>query len=510
MILEYTLLTTLAFHHIVLGGILVISVLFLNTVLKLSAEIRSWLWMTSFLLSTLVPFTLFSSSKNLTASLLEEPNRLEVGAGGSTIDAQLFASDTSSWHLPSELVFNFSFLLSVGITLWLLGSVWRSASLLRTFARTRKQFELQLTPVATLKTDLGINIFASCKATSPMVVGLWNPRVILPQSIVDRLDKQQLTAVVLHERAHIHRKDNWFRTVQEFIAIVFWWSPVIRFLDKKIHIEREIACDLRAVAHMKNSKQYAQSLLDCAKLMVGQQQNVLAMGLFNKKKELRRRIAAVLKNKTKSVPSARIIVFLCFIFSSSTLYAAQLFSPRINIIQTASDARTYSLLPRQDANLLLEAVKLNDLETINTLLDQGVDINTPVTRDGTALMIAVKQGGSKMVRDLIELGADVNQASIYDGNPLIIAAKTNNLEIAQLLIDYGATVDAVVERDETALINASTYGYLEMIKLLVESGADVNLAVRTGFSDGYELRSPLNRARNQRVKTYLISQGALK
>ena len=48
---------------------------------------------------------------------------------------------------------------------------------------------------------------------------------------------------------------------------------------------------------MKNSKQYAQSLIDCAKLMVIEQRSILAMGLFSKKKELNYRVGAVLTNK---------------------------------------------------------------------------------------------------------------------------------------------------------------------------------------------------------------------
>ena len=114
-----------------------------------------------------------------------------------------------------------------------------------------------------------------------------------------------------------------------------------------------------------------------------------------------------------------------------------------------------------------------------------------------------------MVRELISLGADVNQASIYDGNPLIIAAKTNNIELANLLINEGANVNGIVRRDETPLINASGRGYLEMTKLLVERGADVNLAVTTDASDGFEVRSPLNRARNRSVKEYLLANGAI-
>jgi ankyrin repeat protein len=108
----------------------------------------------------------------------------------------------------------------------------------------------------------------------------------------------------------------------------------------------------------------------------------------------------------------------------------------------------------------------------------------------------------------MDLEADVDQSSRGDGNPLIMAAMTNNVAIAQQLLDYGADVNAVVVGDETPLIYASRRGSIEMVELLVAHGADVNLKVKTGMSDGGVVRSPLNMARTQAVKDFLIAQGA--
>ena len=49
-----------------------------------------------------------------------------------------------------------------------------------------------------------------------------------------------------------------------------------------------------------------------------------------------------------------------------------------------------------------------------------------------------------------------------------------------------------------------------MTELLVDYGADVNLAVTTGISDGYQVRSPLSRARTQEIKEFLVDNGAIK
>ena len=56
----------------------------------------------------------------------------------------------------------------------------------------------------------------------------------MPNTILEQLHYDQLTAIVLHENAHISRRDNWFGLFQELIAILFWWSPVVVGVD--VHV----------------------------------------------------------------------------------------------------------------------------------------------------------------------------------------------------------------------------------------------------------------------------------
>lgn len=518
MMIEYTLLTTLAFHHLVIGGLLVAGLALLNTFVSSSAELRSWLWMTAFVISTVVPFTLITSDAEQRVTTIITSN----GSGSDTQisltngDPVITRNNTpvvlpeSHWHLPTSLVFSFSYFLTLALFIWAIGSVWRAYSTFKTFVRTRRLMTETLEKVSSLSDFIGVDVFASSKVSSPLVIGFVNPKVILPKSITEQLSEPQLEAILLHEFAHIERKDNWFGLFQELLAILFWWSPIIRVLNTQIHLEREIACDLRAATKLDNGKQYAQSLLDCAKLMVNEQRNVLAMGLFSKKKELNNRVGAVLTRKAFGKPRTAVIALVCMGLSVSTIQATQSFSPKISIKHTMADARHYSLLPHDEGTQLINAVLRNDIDDIETLQNEGVDINTPALGDGTALMIAVKTNNANMAEALLALGADVDQSSQGDGNPLIVAAMSNNLEMAEFLLDNDADVNAVVPRDETPLINASYYGYFDMAKLLIERGADVNLAVTTGMSDGFERRSPLNRAASEEMKDLLIANGAIK
>ena len=518
MIAQYTLLTTLALHHIVIGGLLILILLVLHKVLKSSAEMRSWVLMTAFITSTLVPITLLSTAPTLT----EQPNqKISIGAASLSSNAVNATIETSTesnkeqalWHMPSEVVFQFSEVLTALVVVWLIGSLWRTLMVFGSFLRTRKLIKMSKPvdqqSIRELVIDSNIKIFSASQINSPMVVGLTSPRIILPENMMLQLSSTQLAPIVLHELAHIQRNDIWFSHFQEFIAVVFWWSPVIRLLNNKIHIDRELACDLRAVKQLNNNKQYAQSLIDCAKLMITQQRSVLAMGLFSQKKELNNRVTTVLKSKAIKMPSMLAIIGVCASLSAITIKASQEFVPKISISDTRQNAQHYSLLPASEGEQLISAVIKNNIAAIEQLQQDGVDINTPATGDGTALIIAVKLDNRKMVQALIDLGANVNQSSIGDGNPLITAAMTNNITLAQLLIDNGAEVNAIVRRDETPLINATRRGHFEMTQLLVSKGADVNLAVTTGLSDGNKIRTPLNMSLTNEISDYLIEYGAI-
>jgi len=206
-------------------------------------------------------------------------------------------------------------------------------------------------------------------------------------------------------------------------------------------------------------------------------------------------------NKTSKLLS---IAISCIAISTATISTAH--DNKAPIVVSEMHHKSHSSNP--NGELMIRAIRHNDLNKVRALLDNGVGINENIAGDGTPLIIAVQRNKVELVETLIDLGADVNQATDIDGNALINAAMKNNVVIAQLLLDKGANLDAIVINDETALITASRAGHYEMVKFLVENGADVNLGVQVKLVKGTEYRSPLNGARNMKIKQYLSENGA--
>jgi bla regulator protein BlaR1 len=515
MIVELTLITTFLIHHFLLGIIIFTAILAVFKLpLNISSEEKARLWSVSYLLITLLPFMVFLSPTTSSNNVLP----LNVNPSSELLSVEVLpssqpikeASSTIYWHVPEELIDTISPMLLALLAVWILGIIWRALLLVNRLYNSHK-LGLALTnntKILLNNSDEKVTVWLSEQCSSPMVLGLITPKIVLPTALFHKLNSQQIIHVVLHEQAHIDRLDLIAKAIQEIIAITFWWSPIMRPLNKQLHLARELACDMRAADQTKDPISYAQTLLDCAKLMFVKKENVLAMSLFSKQKDLTIRINGVINMGNSLVRGSFTSILSCVLLSIASMSFVYAYSPKIDVPQIRLAAKFFSRLSLHDSQLMIAAVAANRLTTIKQLIADGVDIDVAAVGDGTALIMAIRYNNMDMVKALIALGANVNQPSPGDGNPLIMATKTASLPMLQVLLAAGANINNAVDGDETPLINASFQGDFPLVKFMVEQGADVNLAVEASSYDNNTLRSPLNRAKTQKIKDYLRNQGA--
>ncbi|HMF12423.1 MAG TPA: M56 family metallopeptidase, partial [Gemmataceae bacterium] len=63
---------------------------------------------------------------------------------------------------------------------------------------------------------------------SPMIWSMGAaPRLLFPTGLLDRLDGEQRAALLLHELAHVRRRDHWVRFVELLVVALYWWHPVV-------------------------------------------------------------------------------------------------------------------------------------------------------------------------------------------------------------------------------------------------------------------------------------------
>ena len=92
-----------------------------------------------------------------------------------------------------------------------------------------------------------IAVRLSQHVTSPSVSAFPCPVILWPTSLVDFKCEQDAESLLAHEFAHIKRRDHWFLWLELFVATVWWWNPVYRYISRRLHETRELACDALAL-----------------------------------------------------------------------------------------------------------------------------------------------------------------------------------------------------------------------------------------------------------------------
>jgi beta-lactamase regulating signal transducer with metallopeptidase domain len=158
------------------------------------------------------------------------------------------------------------------VTVWLLGGVYLAAvqfarlgRLRRSLAETRPAPAWLRTLVHQLALEMGVRtplIAVLPGLGSPLVWGCGRVRLLWPEGLEDSLSAEALRAVLVHELAHLRRRDHWVGWLLLAGACAWWWHPLYWWVRRRLGREAELACDAWVVAALPEARrQYAEALL---------------------------------------------------------------------------------------------------------------------------------------------------------------------------------------------------------------------------------------------------------
>lgn len=106
------------------------------------------------------------------------------------------------------------------------------------------------------------NIFQSENVSSPFVLGIIRPRIYIPFN----MNESDLEHVIAHEKAHIYRKDHWWKPLGFLLVTIHWFNPLIWLAYVLLCRDIELACDEKVIRGMDNGQKasYAQALVTCS------------------------------------------------------------------------------------------------------------------------------------------------------------------------------------------------------------------------------------------------------
>lgn len=144
--------------------------------------------------------------------------------------------------------------------LWLTGVAWCALRLGISFIRIAR-----IVRKATPAPHLGPEVHLTDELAMPIATGMVRGRILIPVSLAQALEPDELRAIVAHERAHILRRDIAANFVQRCIEALLFFNPWVYVIGSAIVREREAACDDRAIAGGAVAERYASCLARLAR-----------------------------------------------------------------------------------------------------------------------------------------------------------------------------------------------------------------------------------------------------
>ena len=123
---------------------------------------------------------------------------------------------------------------------------------------------------------------------------------------------------------------------------------------------------------------------------------------------------------------------------------------------------------------LVDAAKDRDWATVGTLLDRGVDVDTPQGDGATALHWAAHWSDLGTLDRLIEAGSNVDAANDLGATPLWVGCASRNTGVVQRLLAAGANTNLALHAGETVLMRCAATGDPAAVQALIEHGAAVD------------------------------------
>ena len=137
---------------------------------------------------------------------------------------------------------------------WLIGLAAMLLYALVSYLRLRRRVSASI--------PLRENIYVCDEVASPFILGIVHPRIYLPSA----LDETQRGSVLSHERAHLARRDHWWKPLGFALLAVYWFNPLLWLAYTLLCRDIELACDERVLRGMDAGqvKDYSSALLACS------------------------------------------------------------------------------------------------------------------------------------------------------------------------------------------------------------------------------------------------------
>jgi beta-lactamase regulating signal transducer with metallopeptidase domain len=165
-----------------------------------------------------------------------------------------------------------------------------------------------------------VEICTTGELDRPSVIGFLAPRILIPEWLLQKLTREELEQVILHEAEHLRRRDDWTNLAQKLCLVAFPLNPALQWMERRLSKEREMACDEGVVRVTGAPRAYAACLASLAERGLehnlanrmardfARRAEALSLGAFERRPELVHRVHSILGGRMLSPVAGRALV----------------------------------------------------------------------------------------------------------------------------------------------------------------------------------------------------------
>lgn len=268
-----------------------------------SAAFDHLLWTSALALCVLMPLAALLLPSHSIATLQAGILQVSSQSSSSTPNLTLTSILLALWLIGGSCVLTRELLAAVGL------SRWRRHA--RPLASAHWIATLAHTSAARGLDDRGMRVLESQNIASPCTWGVLRPVLLLPTA-GDAWTESARRSALLHELAHVQRRDALSTLIARLACAVHWYNPLVWLAAERVRSLQERACDDAVLSAGAMPSEYAQFLLDVAAHVSGLSRPAHAVIGMAHCSSLRTRIVAILDPAaTRSQPQRLRVLAAC-------------------------------------------------------------------------------------------------------------------------------------------------------------------------------------------------------
>lgn len=159
-----------------------------------------------------------------------------------------------------------------------------------------------------------VQILTGDAVSVPSAIGFFRPAVILPPWLIEELSPAELRHILIHELSHLRRRDDWTNLLQRVVKALFFFHPAVWWMESRLSLEREMACDDAVLAESDNARDYAECLTHVAEKSLLRRSLAMAQAAVSRMRQTSRRVSRILQID-RAARSGKLAVSLATVFA---------------------------------------------------------------------------------------------------------------------------------------------------------------------------------------------------